>query len=171
MKTITDNAKDFQTQFSIAKIIMFEYLETWYKQVFQLADWKEIFANKPEIHTTLAAEVLRYLFGDSDNRNLDNKKNKDQEEILLAKKHAIKWADDAMEKDAYFCEFVIQTLRMEMVFQQYFSKGTWLFEDERGKRVNQIVMKYGNKVINAPDPNKYTELLALWMSWDKKRKK
>ena len=40
-KTITDNAKDFETQYKIAKIIIFEYLDILFKQIFESSDYKK----------------------------------------------------------------------------------------------------------------------------------
>ena len=168
-KTITDNAKDFEVQYDIAKIIIFKYLDIWFKQTFSTPKWKEIFADKPEMSTTLAVEVMRYLLALEDKREISD------DETLLAKKHAKKWADDVMNMDKGFCHFVVQTLRMESIFNRLSKGSDWLFKDPRGKKVFELVMKYGGKVEESPNPKKYNKLIKKWMSWsdivDKKKDK
>lgn len=168
-KTISDNAKDFETQYKITKIIIFNYLEIWFKQIFSTPEWKEIFADKPNMHTTMSAEVMRFLLALNDDRTLDGLE--DREEVILAKKHAVKWADDAMIQDRDFCELVVQTLRMELIFQQYINGSNWPLENPRGKKVHEILMKYGKEVPETPDPKKYEKLINKWMLWDEITKK
>lgn len=171
-KTIVDNAKDFEDQYKIAKIIIFKYLDIWFEQIFATPEWKDIFADKPDMHTTMAAEVMRYLLALEDTRNDQELQN---EAVTMAKKHAEKWSDDAMNRDRDFCDFVIQTLRMDSVFNQYFNGTDWAFNDPRGKKVFDIIMKHGGKVKESPDPKKYEKLLRKWMLWsdtvDEKRGK
>jgi len=161
-KTIIDNAKDFEDQYKIAKIIIFEYLYVWFEQIFATPEWKNIFADKPNMHRAMAAEVMRYLLALEDARN--NQELQD-ETIILAKKYAEKWADDAMNRDKDFRDFVICTLRMDSVFNQYFNGTDWPLNDPRGKKVFGIMMKYGGEVKESPDPKKYEKLLRKWMLW------
>lgn len=163
-KSIEDNAKDFETQYKIAKIIIFKYLDIWFKQIFSTPEWKEIFSDKPKMHTAMAAEVMRNILALNDTRNSEELKN--NEATTMAKKYVMKWSDDVMNMDKDFCDFVIQTLQMDSVFNQYFNSSDWPFNDPRGKKVFEIIMKYSGKVPESPDPKKYKKLLKKWMSWD-----
>lgn len=164
-KTIVDNAKDFETQYKIAKIIIFKYLKIWFKQIFESPDYKKIFG-ETDLYTTFAAQVENYLFGE-DLEEVNKKVSQEiREKILQVKGHIPKWADDAMNRDKDFCEFIIQTIRMDMVFHQYASDSKWLFEGSRGKRISEILTKYGGSISESPDPKRYDKLLHKWMMWD-----
>lgn len=160
-KTITDNAKDFEMQCKVAKIIIFQYLEIWFKQIFEKPDWKELFIDKPDMHETMAAEVMRYLLALDDNRGSEELKKAS----IMAKEHAEKWADDVMSQDKDFCELVIQTLRMEMFFCELGSNFKWRFENPQGIRMQEILMKYGDSVPESIDPKKYDKLIKKWIAW------
>jgi len=163
-KNIIDEVKEFQKQYPIAKIIIFKYLKMWFKRCFDLPDWKEGFKDKPKMHIHLAAEVERYLFGDDDNRDINKLENR--EEIEMAKRHAPKWADDAMNKDKRLCEFIVQTIRMDKSFHQIFEGTDWIFKDPKGKKVWSILQKYGGKVTKQPNPKMYKWLIRKWIFWD-----
>jgi len=163
-KTMADNAIEFQEQYSIAKIIIFKYLKLWFKQTFELPDWKQEFLDKPNMPITMTAEVLRYLFGDDDSRNISKLEQKD--EIEMAKCHAEKWADDCMTRDASFREFVIQTIRLDMIYHQSIEGIEWYRENSKGIKVWNIIQKYGEKVEKSPNPEDYTKLLNNWIRWD-----
>lgn len=163
-KTIIDNAKDFEKQYKAAKIIIFKYLEVWFKQIFETPEYKAIFGNG-DLYVTLAAQVENYLFGEDLDEVVKRVDNKVKDQILQIKKHVPKWADDAMNRDKDFSEFVIQTIRMDMIFHQYLDGEKWLFEDPRGKRVSEVLMKYGGNVTENPDPKKYDKLLRKWIMW------
>lgn len=165
-KTIADDAKDFENQYKIAKILIFNYLEIWFKQIFATPDFKEAFADKPTIHTAMAAEVMCLLLVID---NIENVENND--EVVLAKKHAEKWASDVLSQDKDFRELVIQTLRMDVVFNQFVNGAKWLSEDQRGKKISEVLTKFGGKVTETPDPKKYDTLLKKWMAWDEITKK
>lgn len=165
-KTITDDAKDFDNQYKIAKILIFNYLEIWFKQIFSMPEYKEAFANKLTINTSMAAEVMRFLLVLGDTKTEEN-----NDEIIMAKKHAEKWANDALSQDKDFCELVIQTLRMDIIFNQSTNGTKWLLEDPRGKKISEILTKFGGKVTETPDPKKYDKLLKKWMLWDEITKK
>jgi len=165
-KTIADDAKDFENQYKIAKILIFNYLEIWFKQIFATPDFKEVFANKPTIHTAMAVEVMRLLLV------IDNtEKIETNDESVLAKKHAEKWASDVLSQDRDFRELVIQTLRMDVVFNQFVNGTRWLLEDQRGKKISEVLTKFGSKVTGTPNPKKYDKLLKKWMAWDEVTKK
>ena len=163
-KTIVDDAKAFENQYKIAEIIIFKYLEIWFKQIFSTPEWKEIFADKPNMYKDMAAEVMRHLLALDDSRNPEKLED---EATTVAKKHAEKWSDDVMNMDKEFCNFIVQTLRMDSVFNQYYNGSDWPLNDPRGKKVFEILMKYGGKITNVPDPQKYEKLLEKWMLWDK----
>jgi hypothetical protein len=165
-KTIIDDAKDFEKQYEIAKILIFNYLESWFKQIFSTPEYKEAFADKPTINTVMAAEVMRLLLVLDDTR-----KEESNDETILAKKHAEKWANDVLSQDKDFCELVIQTLRMDIVFNQFTNGTKWLLENPRGKRISEILMKFGGKVTETPNPKKYDKLLKKWMARDEITKK
>lgn len=163
-KNIIDEVKEFQGQYPIAKIIIFKYLEMWFKRCLNQPDWKEGFKDKPKMHIHLASEVERYLFGDDDNRDINRLENK--EEVEMAKRHAPKWADDAMNRDKRLCEFITQTLRMDALFHQFFEGPDWISKNPRGKKVCEILLKYGGKVEECPSPKIYKRLMRKWMLWD-----
>ena len=165
-KTITEDAEDFENQYKIAKILIFNYLEIWFKQIFSTPEYKEAFADKPTMHTSMAAEAMRLLLALD-----DTKKEESSDETILAKKHAEKWANDALSQNKDFSELVIQTLRMDIVFNQFTNGTKWLFENPRGKKISEILAKFGSKVIETPDPKKYDKLLKKWMAWDEITKK
>lgn len=164
-KSIVDNAKDFETQYKVAKIIIFKYLDIWFEQIFGSPDYQKIFG-ETDLHTTLAAQVENYLFGENLDEVISKVTPEVKRKILQVKNHIPKWADDAMNRDKDFCELVIQTIRMDMVFRQYASDSKWLFENPRGKRIQEILTKYGGDVSESPDPKKYDKLLRKWMMWD-----
>lgn len=164
-KSIKDDAKDFEDYNKIANVIIFKYLDIWFKQIFSTPEWKEIFADKPKMHTTMAAEVMRYLLALDDSRDSEELKNNDA--AIMAKEHAVKWSDDVMSRDKEFCNFVVQTLLMDSVFCQYFNGTEWTFNDPRCRKVYDILMKYGHKISGLPNPKKYKKLLIKWMAWDK----
>lgn len=161
-KTIVADAKEFESQYEIAKRLIFKYLEVWFQQIFSNPKWKDIFTGKPNMHIDLAAEVLRNLLSLDETRSLDEL----NETVILAKKHASKWSDDVMNMDKEFCEFVIQTIRMDMIFHQYLDGEKWLFENPRGKRVSEILTRYGGKVPESPSPKKYQKILKKFMQWN-----
>jgi len=172
-KTIVDNAKDFESQYKAAKIIIFKYLEIWFKQIFETPEYKATFGDD-DLYVTLAAQVENYLFGEDLDEVIKKVDNKVKDQIIQIKNHVPKWADDSMNRDKDFSEFVIQTIRMDMIFHQYFDGEKWLSENPRGKRISKILMKYGGNVKEAPDPKKYDKLLRKWIMWsdisDKKLK-
>lgn len=158
-KTIADDAKDFENQYKIAKILIFNYLEIWFKQIFATPDFKEAFADKPTIHTAMAAEVMSLLLVLNNTEKVEN-----NDESVLAKKHAEKWASDVLSQDRDFCELIIQTLRMDVVFNQFVNGTKWLLEDQRGKKISEVLTKFGGKVTETPNPKKYDKLLKKWMA-------
>lgn len=161
---IVDNVKEFQTQYSIAKIIAFKYLKLWFKQIFDLPDWREKFLDKPHMSTEMSAEVLRYLFGDEDNRNSDILEQKDETE--MAKRHAEKWADDCLSRDADFRNLVIQTIRLDAIYHQYIEGVDWYKNNPKGIRISRLLEKYGGSVEESTDPERYIILINRWKIWD-----
>lgn len=115
----------------------------------------------------MAAEVMRYLWCLNEPRS--QKEIDDNEEAAMAKNHAEKWADNMMNTDKEFCEFIIVTLRMDTVFNHYFNGMDWHLKDPRGKKVHQIIMKYGDKIATPPDPKEYKKIIKMWMRWSPER--
>ena len=125
---------------------------------------KKIFG-ETDLSTTLAAQVENYLLGEDLDEIIEKVTAEVKEKILQVKNNIPKWADDAMTKDKDFCEFIIQTIRMDAVFQDQASDSKWLFENPRGKRISKILMKYGSNVSESSDPKKYDKLIQKWMTW------
>lgn len=167
-KGIRDNAKDFYDgkQYELAQVYVLRYLIRFFKQVLEGPEFKKG-KFKKDFHRTLAIQVGGYLLG-KDMTSLEdlNLEKVDIDEVKLARKHMVKWADDTMNMDENFCELVIQTLRMHSVFQQFLTSDKWPFENPEGKRIFDITIKYGDKVPNAPDPKSYNKLLKKWMIWN-----
>lgn len=155
-----DDVEEFDQQYKIAKIVIFKYLELWFGQIFASPEYKDKFADKPTMHTTMAAEVMRYLLV-LENENQSN----DSEELALAQKHSEKWASDAIDHDKDFCELIIQTLRMDIVYNQFVNGDNWLKESGRGKKISELLNKFGGKISKYPDPKTYERLIAKWMTW------
>lgn len=88
-----------------------------------------------------------------------------KEEIIRIKDYIPKWTDNVMNEDKDFCKFIIQTVRMNMIFRQYESDCKWLSETSDGKRISEILTRYGGKVSESPDPKTYKKLLKKWMDW------
>jgi hypothetical protein len=165
-KSIEENEKDFTIQNTCAKVIIFKYLKLWLKQIFETPDYVKIFG-ETDIYITLAAQIENYLFGEDLDEISERVSPEIREKIDFVKEYIPKWADDVMTGgDKDFCEFVLQTLGMDMIFNQYFSdlKLRWLSEDPRGIRVYEIFLKYNN-VSEKSDLEKYDDLLQRWMIW------
>ena len=168
-RTIVDDAKDFEPQYRAAQILLFQYLKVWFKQCF--ADPALSGVGYPDdMNVTMAARVTSYLLGrDKDfiSGEIDPEKI---EQIKMANRHVEKWGDDSMTKDKEICEFVVQTLRMDGIFKAYYMGTKEYNSSPEGKRVFDLLMKYGGKVPTAPDPNSYTRLIRKWMIWSESAK-
>ena len=161
-KTMVDDVKDFEKQYKIAKIVIFKYLDLWFNQIFAIPEYKEKFADKPTMHTTLATEVMRYLLV------LENEdQSSNSEELALAQKHSEKWATDAMDHDKDFRELVIQTLRMDIIYNQFANGVSWLKDNSRGKKISELLNMFGSKVPKSSNTKSYKQLIDKWMVWDK----
>ena len=163
-RTISDDAKDFEIQFKVAKVIIFWYLELRFKQLSKSPDYK-ILLNRDDLCTTTAAQIENYLLGKKIEDTIEKVSPKVKEEILQIKDYIPQWTDDAINQDENFCKFAIQTIRMNMIFNQYYSDSKWLFETQQGQRTQEILKLYGEKVPDSPNPKKYGKMLKEWMAW------
>lgn len=168
-KTIVDNIKDFQRDFKVTQLVSYQYLLVWFKQVFSTPEYKSIFADKPKMPQALAAEIIKYLSAQDPIEIVDY--GEETESMQMAKKHVQKWSDDVMERDKDFAKLRIMTLRLDMIYSQYVT-GTKYMNTPRGKRIGDLLMKYGHLDHEEPSPEKYSKLLAKWIIWgDAARKK
>ncbi len=162
-KTIKDNMNDFDAEYSVAKLSSVKYLEIWFAQVFALPEWKEAFHDNPNISQAMAVEVLKLLFGDVAGK--EDPEYTKSEEASLAKKHAPKWADDVMRQDKDFCELVVQTLRLEFIYESHVNGTDWHEKSKHGQKIYNTISTYGGLVQEAPTPETYTKLISKWIAW------
>lgn len=167
-KTIVDNAKDFSKEFPAVQIISVQYLTVWFKQVFETPEYKEMFADMPTLPEALATEIVKYLSAQDPEEDVEHE---EAEVFAMAKKHVHKWTDDVMERDHDFCELRVQTLRLDMIYAQY-AKGVseWM-ESQKGKRVSELLNKYGHLVPEQPDPKTYSKMVKNWIVWAENARK
>jgi len=161
-KSIKDNAKDFVKQAEIIPKLYLYYLAIWFKQIFESPDFIEK-GFKKDFYLVLAAQVSKYLMG-NDIHKTESENAKQKLQIEMANKHVEKWADDVMNKDNQFCEFVVQTLRMQFIFTAYF-KGTEEALKIESNRVNTLLQKYGGMIPVEPTPTYYTKLFQKFLRW------
>lgn len=70
-----------------------------------------------------------------------------------------------MKHDTDFCELIIQTIRLEMIYNQYFQGVNWITNTEKGKKISEILSRYGNLISKVPDPDQYSKLIQVWTLW------
>lgn len=163
-KTIVEEAKEFDEQLSICRMVVFEYLEYFFKGQLEKEDFKSaipVGIGK----STLAAEVLKYLLpirNDGVSPDIEKLSNEKKELII----HNIPgWADHIM-RGADFAKLIIQTLRMHLTFKSY-SEGNneWLSHTEEGKKIGDLLQKYGHIDLDVPNPKAYSKKIKEWMRW------
>ena len=120
----------------------------------------------------MAVEVMKYLSAQDpeENKKMKYDSNVEKETFEMARKHAEKWADDAMNRDKDFCELRVQTLRLDMIYCQY-AHGLEYMHTERGKRIGNLLNKYGALIPEQPDPKKYSKMIKNWIVWGESAKK
>ncbi len=160
-KTIVDNAKEFQEQYKIANICIFKYLKNWLNQVNLTTVIAGLSMREPELREEIAFGMFGHLLGKD---NVDDKeKDSDSNETEKIKNLSVKLADEIMNNDKDFCEIVVQTLRMELIFCQYSaSLGNNKLSNKIAINMN-LLERYGELVKESPDPDSYTRLITKWM--------
>ena len=162
-KGIEDNIKDFVKEYDIVQYISTEYLRIWFDQIFETPEYKELYADMPELSKELAIEVVKYLGAQDLNKDVPSWEPTPSYE--LAKKHAIKWADDVMDRDNDFSELRVQTLRFQLIYSSY-NQGIGFKDTSQGVRTMEILKKYGGRVPEEPTPKKFTILIKeKWIPW------
>lgn len=161
-KSMDDNARDFGKEYDFVQLTSVAYVKAWFDQIFETPPYNELYKDNPELSQSLAFEVVKYLSGQDLDKDTPKEKN---ETYHLARKHAEKWADDVMKMDKDFCELRVQTLRLDLIFKSY-QQGTDFYKTEAGKRIMDILQKYGKLIPEEPSPKKYTKLIKTkWVPW------
>lgn len=163
-KTIADDAEEFNEQFNICKLVVFTYLEYSFRGHLEKEDFKSAVPDGIG-ESTLAAEVLKYLLPIGNHKTSpDIEKLSDGERTLI--KHNIPgWADHIMQ-GADFSKLIIQTLRMYLVFKLADEKDSdWLFNSEEGKKIGDLLQKYGHIDLDVPNPKAYSKKIKEWVKW------
>lgn len=163
-KTIADNANEFNEQFKICRVVVFEYLEYYFKGHLEKENFKSaIPKNIGEV--TLAAEVLKYLLPIGNNKTNPAIEGLSEEERKFIEYNIPKWADHIM-KGTDFAKLIIQTLRMHLVLRSYGEKGNdWLLNTDEGKEIGDLLQKYGHIDLDVPNPKAYSKKIKEWMRW------
>jgi|YNPBryunderm2012_1023409.scaffolds.fasta_scaffold07203_5 hypothetical protein len=171
LTTMKEDTKWFFKQYEIVKIIIYKYLSLWFKQIFDMPEFKNMGFSE-DFYQTMSARVTHYLLGGDKDSIEGIKDKKIIEEIKLANKHVEKWADDVLDKDKDLCELVVQTLRMYSIFKSYLyeiegvDNGNQKFlKSKEGERITYILLKHGNKIPTSPNPRRYSILISKWYLW------
>lgn len=162
-KNIYDNIKDFESEYKAVQIISVQYLTLRLKQIFETPEYQKVFADEVKLPEALAIEIVKYLSAQDPEETVDH--GNDKEVFAMAKTHAVKWADDIMNQDPNFCELRVQTLRLDLIYNNHQRQQDNSYKSPRDKRVLALLNKYGPLVPEEPDPNKYSKLVSKWIAW------
>ena len=161
-ETARDIAQYFPDYEKLAKIYAGTYLHQWFAKIFSSPNYKELFADEPDMAPLLAAQVVNYLFAEDINEMLNNQGSEVlKKRIERVERFIPKWADDAVKQDPMLAELVIQTLRMEMILRLESQGRGWL-QSPRGVRVLEILKTYGGGVKKSLSPRSYRLLMDRW---------
>ena len=165
-KTVAEQMKEFDQQYTFARMVAGAYLMVWFEQIFASSQFQDTFGDQPEIYKVLAAQVNNHLFAEEVKSYSDSDLSKETiEQIEQVLPHVAKWADDAMTQDPDLRELVVQTLRMEAIIEQLKYGVTDYLKTKKGARVAKLLHDYGGQVTTTPDSKSYSQLLKKWMTW------
>jgi len=109
----------------------------------------------------MALAVASNLLGGIENKSPDSNYKR-------ALTFAPKWADDAMNRDEDFRKLVVQTARLDNIYQTFLEGDNWYETKKGGKITINTIEKYGGDVLETPNPETYKKLLEQWLVWVRK---
>lgn len=158
--TMSDDAATFyKDEYPFAWQVAAAYLETWFESILK-DEPKKYFGLGPGFEKHLALACMEYLLGGQEVRTSSS-------DYLVAKHYSEKWATDAMNKDQDFCRLVVQTARMDNIFQSYDNGVNWSESKTGGDITMRTIHTFGSSIPDKPSPQSYRELLVHWLSWYK----
>lgn len=153
-----DAANFYNTQYKFVAVTATRYLYAWFEQIFSTPSYRDTFKGWDNVAEQMAVACVSYLLGGLESKNQDINYKR-------AEKSASKWADDVMCRDKDFRELIVQTARMDYMFQSYFD-GVEEYKKKPGSNnIISTIKKYGDKVPSSPSPKTYSKLLKEWLKW------
>ena len=157
-RTIIDDAKDFETQLRIVKVLLYK----------KACNYFESQVDNKELAGVYAARVACYLIGEDLDTDTPEATEFAVKEGKKIRNKIPELASGFMELDMVIRELVVYTLRMRSVIVAYIfeKKGSVFFESPEYERINEVLQKYGKEFPEEANPKLYAEIVNREMKND-----